>query len=74
MTTKLPLKIAEYINEYFPGKNFISFKITEERGMIYYDVYLHDDENRYSLKFSDKGNCVGQKTEPLYSDYQEQYF
>lgn len=74
MTTKLPLKIVEYINEYFPGKNFINFKISEERGVIYYVVHLHDDENRYSLKFNERGACVGQKNEPLYSDYREQYF
>jgi len=72
---RLPLKIAEYINEYFPGKNLVNYKMEEDdTGTKYYILSLHDDENCYRLKFSEKGNYICQTSEALYSDYHEQYF
>jgi hypothetical protein len=71
----LPLKIAEYVNEHFPGKCFINHKKVEnDTGTFHYLVYLNDDENRYCLRFSETGNYINQNSEPLYSDFHQQYF
>lgn len=73
---KLPLKIAEFINENYPGKNYVSHKKEEDHitGVTYYVVHLHDDDDCYQLKFTVDGKCVAQNKEPLRSDYHEQYY
>ncbi len=72
----LPLKIAEFINANYPGKNYVNHKKEEDAvtGAVYYVVFLDDDEKCYRLKFNENGKCISEYSEPLQPDYNEQYY
>lgn len=72
---KLPLKIAEFINANYPGKNYVNHKKEDDKVLgVVYTVYLNDDEKCFQLRFNEKGRCLSEYSEPLKPDYNEQYY
>lgn len=72
---RLPLKVAEFINEHYPGKNYVNHKKQDDvaLGKVYL-VYLNDDDKCYQLWFNETGRCIYEYSEPLKPDFHEQYY